>query len=213
MHMLSMKDYGEDSQDGAWQRTQHNSEDGSSSSDISKTSSRNDSGSSRGSDVSDSESSSGEESAARRAGQWPPQAPPKADYLLTDAEAADRAKQNRPGAPQATAPDTVPAPPPSPEGPTGKRQIAWTLRSGHWPCIAPTYVQPPGGSEGGRAYVRTIGHMLDEFREAITQCSARKRGGASLSGMCVRRALRWLILAPQLFLRPALRGGKRGCRK
>ena len=55
--------------------------------------------------------------------------------------------------------------------------------------------------------------MLDEFKEAITQCSARKRGSASLSGMRVRRALMWLILAPQLFLRPAIRGGKRGRRK
>ena len=59
--------------------------------------------------------------------------------------------------------------------------------------------------------------MLDELdselREAITQCSARKRGNASLSGMRVRRALMWLILAPQLFLRPAIRGGKRGRRK
>jgi hypothetical protein len=49
----------------------------------------------------------------RRAGQWPPQVPPKADCLLTDAERrADRAKQNRPGAPQATAPVAGPAPPP-----------------------------------------------------------------------------------------------------
>jgi hypothetical protein len=58
-----------------------------------------------------------------------------------------------------------------------------------WPlALAPTCVQPPGGSEGGRAYVCTTGHMLDESREAISQCSARKRGGASLSGMaCVRR--------------------------
>ena len=55
--------------------------------------------------------------------------------------------------------------------------------------------------------------MLDEFREAITQCSARKRGSASLSGMRVRRALMWLILAPQLLLRPAIIGGKRGRRK
>jgi hypothetical protein len=162
-------------------------------------------------DASESDSSSGEESTARRAGQWPPQAPPKPDCLLTAAEAAGRAKQNRPGAPQATAPDAVPAPP---------------LAGGtHWEAVdsvdiekwslaqAPTYVQPPGGSEGGRAYVRTIGHMLDEFREAITQCSARKRGNASLSGMRVRRALMWLILAPQLFLRPAIRGGKRGRRK
>jgi hypothetical protein len=88
-------------------------------------------------------------------------------------------------------------------------------------ALAPTYVQPRGGGvRGGRAYVRTTGHMLDEFREAITQCSARlvrgarKRGSASLSGMRVRRrALMWLILAPQLFLRPAIRGGKRGRRK
>jgi hypothetical protein len=55
--------------------------------------------------------------------------------------------------------------------------------------------------------------MRYEFREAITQCSARKRGDASLSGMRVRRALMRLTLAPQLFLRPAMRGGKRGRRK
>jgi hypothetical protein len=50
-------------------------------------------------------------------------------------------------------------------------------------------------------------------REAITQCSARKRGNASLSALRVRRALMWLILPPQLFLRPAIRGGKRGRRR
>jgi hypothetical protein len=79
-------------------------------------------------DARDSESSSGEANTARRAGQWPPQAPPKADCLLTGAEAAGRAKQNRPGAPQATAPDAVPAPPPPPPPPPGG---------------------PPGGGGGG----------------------------------------------------------------
>jgi hypothetical protein len=77
----------------------HSSEDGPASSDSSSTSRKNGSGSDRGSDASESDSSSGEESTARRAGQWPPQAPPKADCLLTAAGAAGRAKQNRPGAP------------------------------------------------------------------------------------------------------------------
>jgi hypothetical protein len=96
---IARSDCGEDTQDEEWQQPQRSSEDGSSSSDSSNTSSRNGSGSNRGSDASDSESSSGKGSIARRAGQWPPQAPPKANCLLTGAEAAGRAKQNRPGAP------------------------------------------------------------------------------------------------------------------
>jgi hypothetical protein len=164
---------GGDSQDDEWLQPKRSSEDGSASSDSSSTSSKNGSGSDRGSDASESDSSSGEESTTRRvqASGHPRPHLRQTAYLLTAAEAAGRAKQIRPGVPQATAPDAVPAPPLA--GGTHWEAVdsvgieKWPL---HWPWPPrATYVHPPagrraGGSEGGRANVRTLGHMLDEFR-------------------------------------------------
>ena len=131
---------------------------------------------------------------------------PKLDSALSTSEAQARRTQNDGTPPPPVAPDDLPAPP-------ADGSIDWAAVdsidiSSYVLATTETYVDIPGGRRARNQYVCVRGQILGEIRAAVSEQGSRN-DGERVNTTRATRALKWHLLAPQLFLSTPTRGGKK----